>query len=165
MLLFVFLNKCSCSHGLWTKSLVWGMPSPNEQRTKPIAFAKGLGWNGHRFFCVFYRSWGALWMVWFASWWRKCRPGFAWKVNCRRASQDARVLFDSKCGHLSNIRMPPCSSWLHLLQAFIKIWTLWVKLRNLNGKKNSTFFGPQQRQQTMNLELWSKAYDIPQYGI
>ena len=36
-------------------------------------------------------------MMWFATWSRKYRPGFAWKVNCRRASQDARVPFDSKC--------------------------------------------------------------------
>ena len=29
-----------------------------EQRTKPITSAKGRGWNGHRFLCVPYRSWG-----------------------------------------------------------------------------------------------------------
>ena len=29
-----------------------------EQRTKPITSAKGHGWNGHRFLCVPYRSWG-----------------------------------------------------------------------------------------------------------
>ena len=32
--------------------------SPYEQRTKPITSAKGRGWNGHRFLCVPYRSWG-----------------------------------------------------------------------------------------------------------
>ena len=35
-----------------------GCFKPYEQRTKPITSAKGRGWNGHRFLCVPYRSWG-----------------------------------------------------------------------------------------------------------
>ena len=47
----------------------------------------------------------------------------------------------------------------------MKTLTLWVKLWNLNKKEDSTSFGPQQGQQTMNLELWSKPFVVPQSGM
>ncbi len=37
--------------------------------------------------------------------------------------------------------------------------------KNLNEKEDSTFFGPQQGQQTLNLELWSKPFVVPQSGM
>ena len=46
----------------WLLLQTWGRflqdATTNEQRTKPITSAKGRGWNGHRFLCVPYRSWG-----------------------------------------------------------------------------------------------------------
>ena len=40
----------------------------------------------------------------------------------------------------------------------MKTLTLWVKLWNLNKKEDSTSFGPQQGQQTMNLDTVVKAF-------
>ena len=48
--------------------------------------------------------------------------------------------------------------------ALMKALTLRVNLWNSNEKEDSTFFGPQQGQQTMNLELWSKPF-VPQSGM
>ena len=74
--------------------------------------------------------------------------------NCRRASQDARVPFDSKCRYKCEIF--ECAL-VHLGYTYYR--HLWK-----HEKEGSTFFGSQQGQQTMNFELWSKPF-LPQSGM
>ena len=74
--------------------------------------------------------------------------------NCRRASQDARVPFDSKCRY--NYKIFQCAL-VHLGYTYYR--HLWK-----HEKEDSTFFGSQQGQQTMNFELWSKPF-LPQSGM
>ena len=74
--------------------------------------------------------------------------------NCRRASQDARVPFDSTCRY--NYKIFECAL-VHLGCTYSR--HLWK-----HEKEDSTFFGSQQGQQTMNFELWSKPF-LPQSGM
>ena len=74
--------------------------------------------------------------------------------NCRRASQDERVPFDSKCRY--NYKIFECAL-VHLGYTYYR--HLWK-----HEKEDSTFFGSQQGQQTMNFELCSKPF-LPQSGM
>ena len=74
--------------------------------------------------------------------------------NFRRASQDARVPFDSKCRY--NYKIFECTL-AHLGYTYYR--PLWK-----HEKEDSTFFGSQQGQQTMNFELCSKPF-LPQSGM
>ena len=76
--------------------------------------------------------------------------------NCRRASQDARVPFDSKCRYRYNYKIFEC--------ALVDLGYTYYRHLWKHEKEDSTFFGSQQGQQTMNFELCSKPF-LPQSGM
>ena len=93
-------------------------------------------------------------LQWFAKWSRIEREQAKMCEFLLTANADNQKIFECALVHLGY------TYYRHLM----KTWTLWVKLWHLNEKEDRIFFGPQEGQQTMNFELWSKPF-LPQSGM